>query len=152
VLGYSDGTTSELHAVCRARLARAAEEAGPDDVVLFSGCARYAGAEAEADLMAAGFAGTVRARLLDRGARTTLGNAIAVARAARLTGAEEVVVVTTDWHARRAQVLVRAALVGSGTRLRVAAVHTPYAPARKLREAAAWLLVPVFALVAARTR
>jgi DUF218 domain len=152
VLGYSDGTTSELHAVCRARLARAAEEVGPDDVVLFTGWARGPGAEAEADLMAAGFAGQVGARLIDRGARTTLGNAIAVARAARLTGAREVVVVTSDWHARRAEVLVRAALVGRSTRLRVAAVHGPYAPTRRLREAAAWLLVPVFALVAARTR
>jgi uncharacterized SAM-binding protein YcdF (DUF218 family) len=102
--------------------------------------------------MAAAFAGKARTRLVDRGARTTLGNAIAVARAARLTSAEEVVVVTTGWHARRARALVRAALVGQGTRLRIAAVHAPHAPARRLREAAAWLLVPVFALVAARTR
>ena len=152
MLGYSDGTTSELHAVCRARLARAAEEAGPDDVVLFTGWARGPGAATEADLMAAGFAGGAKTRLVDRGARTTLGNAIAVARAARLTGAEEVVVVTTDWHARRAEVLVRAALVGSGTRVRVSAVHARQAPAPRLREAVAWLLVPVFALVAARTR
>jgi uncharacterized SAM-binding protein YcdF (DUF218 family) len=152
VLGYSDGTTSELHAVCRARLARAADEAGPDDVVLFTGWARRPGARTEADLMAAAFAGEARARLIDRGARTTLGNAIAVARAARLTGAEDVVIVTTGWHARRAGTLVRAALAGRGTRLRVAAVDSPDAPARRLREAAAWLLVPVFALVAARTR
>jgi uncharacterized SAM-binding protein YcdF (DUF218 family) len=152
VLGYSDGTTSELHAVCRARLARAAEEVRSGDVVLFTGWARRPGATTEADLMAAAFAGEARTRLVDRGARTTLGNAIAVARAARLTGAEEVVVVTTGWHARRAGALVRAALVGQGTRLRIAAVYAPHAPARRLREAAAWLLVPVFALVAARTR
>jgi uncharacterized SAM-binding protein YcdF (DUF218 family) len=152
VLGYSDGTTQELHAVCRARLARAADEAGPEDVVLFTGWARRPGTRTEADLMAAGFVGEARARLVDRGARTTLGNAIAVARAARLTGAEEVVVITTDWHARRAGALVRAALAGRGTRLRVAAVDAPDAPARRLREAAAWLLVPLFALVAARTR
>jgi uncharacterized SAM-binding protein YcdF (DUF218 family) len=152
VLGYSDGTTSELHAVCRARLSRAADEAGPDDVVLFTGWARRPGATTEADLMAAGFAGETRARLVDRGARTTLGNAIAVARAARLTGAEEVVVVTTGWHARRAGALVRAALAGHGASVRLAAVDTPHLPSRRLREAAAWLLVPVFALVAARTR
>jgi uncharacterized SAM-binding protein YcdF (DUF218 family) len=152
VLGYSDRTTSELHAVCRARLARAADEAGPDDVVLFTGWARRPGATTEADLMAAGFAGEARARLVDRGARTTLGNAIAVARAARLTGAEEVVVVTTAWHARRAGALVRAALTGHRAKLRLAAVDAPHLPARRLREAAAWLLVPVFALVAARTR
>jgi uncharacterized SAM-binding protein YcdF (DUF218 family) len=152
VLGYSDRTTSELHAVCSARLARAAEETGPDDVILFSGWARGRGRTPEAELMAAGFAGTARTRLVDRGARTTLGNAIAVARAARHTEAEEVVVVTSRWHARRAGALVRAALIRHETSVRVATVDAPLAPVRGLREAAAWLLVPVFAVVAARTR
>ena len=58
--------------------------------------------------------------LVDRGARTTLGNAIAVGRGARRLDASEVVVVTSGWHARRAGVLVRAALLGSGAKLRVA--------------------------------
>lgn len=151
MLGYSDGTTPELHAVCRARLASAAEEAGPDDIVLFSGWARRSVTTSEADLMAAAFAGRARTRLVDRGARTTLGNALSVARAARLTGAEEVVVVTSRWHAPRAGTLVRAALGGTGARLRVVPVDAG-PPARGLREAAAWLLVPLFALVAARTR
>jgi DUF218 domain len=152
VLGYSDGSTSELHGVCRARLARAGEEAGLDDVVLFTGWARCPGVETEADLMAAGFAGTARARLVDRGARTTLGNAIAVARAARRVGATEVVVVTSSWHARRAAVLVRASLAGSGATLRVAAAEEPAPPSTRLREAASWLVVPLLAVVASRTR
>ena len=49
--------------------------------------------------------------LLDDGdARTTLGNARAVAAAAKSLGASEVVVVTSSWHQRRARLLVRAAL------------------------------------------
>ena len=64
--------------------------------------------------MAACWSAPARAQLVDREARTTLGNAVAVARAARQLGADEVVVVTSRWHARRAAVLVRAALTGSG--------------------------------------
>jgi uncharacterized SAM-binding protein YcdF (DUF218 family) len=151
VLGYSDGSTSELHAVCDARLARAADETRPDDVVLFSGWARGSRAPSEADLMAASWTGIGRVRLVDRGARTTLGNAVAVARAARRVGADEVVLVTSTWHARRAAVLARAALLGTGARLRVAAADGPPSP-RLVREAAAWLVVPILAVVAARTR
>ena len=40
VLGYSDGARSELHPVCAARLARAAEVTTSDDVVVLSGWAR----------------------------------------------------------------------------------------------------------------
>ena len=46
----------------------------------------------------------------DGDARTTVGNARAVAAAARHIGADEVVIVTSSWHARRARLLVRAAL------------------------------------------
>jgi uncharacterized SAM-binding protein YcdF (DUF218 family) len=152
VLGYSDATTSELHAVCSARLARAAQEAGPDDVVLFSGWARGPRATSEADLMASSWTGTGRVRLLDRGARTTLGNAIAIARAVRHVHADEVVLVTSRWHAGRAAVLARAALVGTGAKLRVAATAEPGPHRSSVREAAAWLVVPVLAVVAARTR
>ena len=59
---------------------------------------------------------------------------------------------TSWWHAKRAGVLVRAALVGSGARMRVVAADEPLTPSRGLREAAAWLAVPVLAAVAARTR
>ena len=152
VLGYSDGTTDQLHSVCRARLERAAAETKPDDVVLFSGWRRGTALAPEADLMAAFWSTPTRARLVDRQARTTLGNAVAVARAARQLGADEVVVVTSRWHAKRAAILVRAALMGSGTMLRVVAADAPLPPARRLREAAAWIVLPVFAVVAVRTR
>ena len=46
----------------------------------------------------------------DGDARTTVGNARAVAAVARHIGADEVVIVTSSWHARRARLLVRAAL------------------------------------------
>jgi uncharacterized SAM-binding protein YcdF (DUF218 family) len=152
ILGYSDATTDGLHEIAATRVRRAADEARPDDIVLFSGWARGARWQAEADLMAARWTAPARARLVDRGARTTLGNAIAVARAARWVGAEEVVLVTSRWHARRASALVRASLNGSGARLRVVATDEPTVPRRGLRELAAWMIVPVLALVAARSR
>ena len=152
VLGYSDGSTTELHPVCDARLERAAAVTRADDVVLFSGWRRGHAVATEADLMASRWTTTARACLVDREARTTLGNAVAVARAARRLGVDEVVIVTSRWHARRAGVLVRAALAGSAARIRVVAAAEPTSPGHRLREAAAWLAVPVLAAVAARTR
>lgn len=154
VLGYSDSTTADLHPIGAARLARAAAEAGPDDVVLFSGWARRSGSAPEADLMARVWSTPARAHLVDRRARTTLGNAIGVARAARRLDADEVVLVTSRWHARRAAALVRAAIRGSGSgaTLRVAATDERVTPRRKVREVASWTVVPVLALVAARSR
>jgi uncharacterized SAM-binding protein YcdF (DUF218 family) len=152
VLGYSDSTTTDLHAVCAARLERAAAQACTDDVVLFSGWARRSAAAPEADVMARMWTMPARARFVDRRARTTLGNALGVARAARIVGADEVVLVTSRWHARRAGVLARAALARSGARLRVVATDEPLTPRRGLREAASWTLVPFLALMATRSR
>ena len=152
VLGYSDSMTAGLHEVCAARLACAAAEVQPDDVVLFSGWARSPSPTQEADLMARNWTTPARSRLVDRGARTTLGNALAVARAARATDADEVLLVTSRWHVRRASALVRAALLGSGVRLRLATTEEPVTAAPGLREAASWITVPVLALVAARSR
>ena len=152
VLGYSDGSTAALHPVCAARLARAAGEAAPGDVVLFSGWARSGAPSAEADLMVESWSGSTQTTLIDRSARTTLGNALAVARAARRLEVDEVVLVTSRWHARRAATLVGSALVGSRARLRVAPTDEPVSARRGLREAGAWLFVPFLALVAVRSR
>jgi uncharacterized SAM-binding protein YcdF (DUF218 family) len=153
VLGYSEGgAATELHPICTERVGRAEQEAAADDVVLFSGWARRGRRSSEADLMVASWSGATRRCLVDRGARTTLGNAIAVGRAARRTEATEVLLVTSGWHARRATVLVRAALLGSGATLRVAATDETAAPARGIRELLAWTVVPLLVLVAARTR
>ncbi len=151
VFGYSDGTTAGLHPIAAARLARAAAEARSDDVVLFSGWARGSAAT-EAELMANAWATPTRRRLVDRGARTTLGNAIGVARAARRVGADEVVLVTSRWHARRAATLVRAALTGTTTTVRVVSADTSLTTGQGLREIASWTIVPVLAAVAARSR
>ena len=89
VLGYSDvGGGDALHPVCAARVTRAEEEAGSEDVILFSGWARRGRATSEAELMAAAWSSTTRRHLVDRGARTTLGNAIAVGRVSRAAVAE----------------------------------------------------------------
>lgn len=154
ILGYSDSTTADLHPVAATRLARAVAEAGRDDIVLFSGCARRPASTSEADLMARTWTTPARARLVDRRARTTLGNAIGIARAARKLDADEVVLVTSRWHARRAAVLARAALRGSGSgaKLRVVASDERVTPRRGVREAVSWTVVPVLALVAARSR
>lgn len=152
VLGYSDSTTTDLHPVCAARVARALTEARTDDVVLFSGWGRRSASAAEADLMARAWNTPARARLVDRRARTTFGNAIGIARAAQLVGADEVVLVTSRWHARRAAVLVRAALTGSGATLRVVTTDEHATPRHGLREAASWTIVPILALVATRSR
>ena len=151
VLGFSDGRTTGLHPVCSARLARAERDVRADDVVLFTGWARGRSRESEGDLMARSWSAPARARVVDRGARTTLGNAVAVARVARRLGADEVVLVTSSWHARRASTLLRAAL-GTGTSIRVATCADPAAPAHGLLELASWAVVPLLALVAAWTR
>jgi uncharacterized SAM-binding protein YcdF (DUF218 family) len=75
-----------------------------------------------------------------------------VGRVARRIDATHVVLVTSGWHSRRAGVLVRAALVGSGAKLRVASTDETATPARGVRELAAWTVVPLLALIAARTR
>lgn len=152
VLGYSDGSAAQLHPVCAARLARARAEARPDDVVLFSGWARRGLPAAEADLMASSWTAPARGKLVDRRARTTLGNAIGVGRAARRLRVDEVVLVTSRWHARRAAFLVRASLRGSSATVRVVSAGEPSVEPSRVREIAAWVLVPILAVVAARTR
>jgi hypothetical protein len=97
VLGYSGRPRDRLHAVCEARLRHAETVEG--DAVLLSG---------EADLMRGLW--TRGDALLDPAARNTRENALGVAAAARRLGADEVVVVTSKWHAFRARTLVRAAL------------------------------------------
>ena len=78
----------------------------------------------------------------DGDARTTAGNARAVAAAARHIGADEVVIVTSSWHASRARLLVRAAL-DPDVRLfgRDAGSDAPAAPDRPRARVAAASLV-----------
>lgn len=152
VLGYSGGRGDGLHPVCAARLARAADVATDDDVVLFSGWARDGSAPAEAELMARSWRGAGRTVLLDRGARTTAGNVIGIARTVRSLELDEVVLVTSSWHGRRAGALARSALVGTGARLALVTTDELPQPGVRARELACWSLVPVLKMVAARAR
>ena len=97
VLGYSGRRSRELHAVCEVRVRHA--ETLDADAVLLSG---------EAELMQGVWRGGEV--VLDTRARNTRENARGVAEAARRLEADEVVIVTSAWHALRARILVRAAI------------------------------------------
>jgi hypothetical protein len=152
VLGFSDASVPGLHPICAARLERAAAVTAPEDVVLLSGWSRSGASTSEAELMSRAWTGRASRVLLDRSARSTTGNAVGIARAARAVGADEVVVVTSGWHGRRARALARAALVGTDARVRLVTTDDPPRRSALLRELACWSVVPVLALVAARAR
>ena len=124
VLGYSARRGEGIHPVCAARLAAAEATAGGADAVLFSGWSRRSGRVSEAALMQAAWRGPDVPLLDDGDARTTLGNARAVAAAAKAIGATEVVVATSSWHRLRARLLVRAAL-GPDVRLELVSPDLP---------------------------
>jgi uncharacterized SAM-binding protein YcdF (DUF218 family) len=105
VLGYSARRKPGLHTVCARRLAHAESLADEGSVVVLSG---------EADEMRAAWNGPAIELVDEPLARNTAGNAAGIAAIARELGASEVVVVTSRWHARRAVLLVRAALRGTG--------------------------------------
>jgi uncharacterized SAM-binding protein YcdF (DUF218 family) len=134
VLGYSGRRKEELHAVCEARVRHA--ESLEADAVLLSG---------EAELMHGAWRG--RRVELDPRARNTRENARGVADAARRLGADEVVVVTSGWHAFRARTLVRAALHDRGVEVTSSSPPGPR-PARLLAREVACLAVLPLQLVA----
>lgn len=86
--------------------------------------------------------------VVDRDARSTFENVVAAARLARAVGAERVLLVTSSWHGRRAGLLLRAALGGSGAAVRVATTTERPSVRNRLRELASWLLVPPAAAAA----
>ena len=150
VLGYSTWRGDGLHPICAARLEAAERPAEGAGAVLLSGWSRRRHRPSEAELMRAAWRGPAVRLLADGDARTTAGNARAVAAAARELGADEVVLVTSSWHARRARLLVEAAL-GAGIRLAVvtpARTRPPHLIGREL----AWLPVSVASRTRARRR
>ena len=142
VLGYSDGGRGELHPVGAARLARAAEIATEDDVVVLSGWARVRGTSSEAELMAAAWQGVARELVVDPDARTTVGNATNALNDIRRVGAREVVVVTSRWHAPRAKAAFRLLLRGSGVRVKASYPLEERNLRAVLRELPLWVLLP----------
>jgi uncharacterized SAM-binding protein YcdF (DUF218 family) len=146
VFGCSSWRGSELHPACALRLAHAAAEATPSDAVLFSG------RSVETELMERAWRGVSERVLLDPHARSTYDNAVGLARSARELGVREIVLVTSGWHGRRAQTLVRAALRDFEGRLHVATTDEQGSRARRCRELICWTLVPAQAALAARRR
>jgi len=126
VLGYSPKRSDRLDPICAARVERAGRLAREGDLVVLSGWSRHAAVQSEAELMAESWAGIPLELVLETDARHTAGNAVAVAEAARSSGAREVVLVTSWWHRPRATALVRTALRGS--RVRLTAVAAPSRP------------------------
>ena len=92
--------------------------------------------------MEAAWDGTAREVIVDPDARTTVGNARNALDDIRRVGAQEVVVVTSRWHAARAKTAFRLLLRGSGVRVRAAWPAEPFAPRPALRELPLWLLLP----------
>jgi uncharacterized SAM-binding protein YcdF (DUF218 family) len=150
VLGFSDGRSAGLHPVCAERLRRAAEIATDEDAVLLSGWARVPGSAPEAALMRDAWAGRAGQVLLDPDARTTVENAWNARDDVLRSGAREVVVVTSRWHAARARAAFRAILRPEGVRVTVAWPETGSART-SLRELPLWLLLP-FQVAHARRR
>jgi hypothetical protein len=110
VLGYSGRRSDGLHAVCSERLRHAEQLVADGDAVLLSGWARRRNGAGEAELMRGAWNGAEAPLVIDSAARNTRQNAAGVAETARRLAADEVVVVTSRWHAFRARALVRAAL------------------------------------------
>lgn len=151
VLGYSNGGAS-LHPTCVARLRRAETEVRKGDIVLLSGWARRRNGRSEAALMSEAWNGSPVELVVAGDARTTFGNARAAVDAATRLGAEEIVLVTSGWHARRAAALFRAALGRTEIRLALAPADDAGSGRARLRELACWLLVPGQARLLERRR
>lgn len=146
VLGYSDARGGGLHPVCAARLRRAEGVARPGDRVLLSGWARRRRPTSEAELMRAAWSGPAVSLLADGRARSTLGNVLGGAAEARASGADEVVLVTSSWHARRAELLLRSALRSDSVTVSLAVSDDRGTVRARARELLCWLLVPFLAV------
>jgi uncharacterized SAM-binding protein YcdF (DUF218 family) len=134
VLGFSTWHSGGLHPICAARLETAERAADGADAVLLSGWSRRRRRPSEAELMQRAWRGPDLPLVVDGDARTTLGNARAVAAVATELGATEVLLVTSSWHVRRARLLVRAAL-GPDVKLEVvtpARSRPPYLVGREV--------------------
>ncbi len=149
VLGYSVRARAGLHPVCAARVATASALARADDVVVLTGWARTPGHSSEAELMRRAWSGPPARLVLDDGATHTAQNAIHATRVVRETGADEVLVVTSRWHAARAGVAFRALLHDTPARVAVVTADDRLSLRGLAREVAVW---PLFSLQLARAR
>jgi uncharacterized SAM-binding protein YcdF (DUF218 family) len=137
-----------LHEICARRLRRAERAARAEDVVLLTGWARGRSSRSEAEQMAQSWSAPCRRIVVDSDSHSTLANVLAAARLARRLKVDDVLLVTSSWHARRAGTLLRTALSGSGSRVEVVTSDERPSSGTRMRELACWLFVP-FASVAA---
>ena len=142
VLGYSPRRGDGIHPVCAARLAAAEAIAREEDVVLLSGWSRRTTREAEAELMARAWRGPAVRIVRDADARHTAENAVAVRRVAGAVGATEIVVVTSWWHRRRAEALVRRAVGRDGPAVSGHGAASPRSALLLVREVACTAALP----------
>jgi hypothetical protein len=146
VLGYSTRRGDALHPICAERLAAAEGVAENTDAVLLSGWSRRRHRPSEAELMHGAWRGPAVHLVADGDSRTTVGNVRALARTARELGVDEVVLVTSSWHARRARLLARAAL-GPDVTVTLATTQSGRPAGLVAREVAC--LLPAYATVSA---
>jgi DUF218 domain len=142
VLGYSGRRGNGLDPLCEARLRHAERLAGEADAVVFSGWSRRSDGDGEAELMRRSWSGPEVPLLCETNARNTAENAAGIAAIARRLHADEVVVVTSRWHAPRAGLLVRAALRGTSIVVRSASPRDRVRPRLLAREMACALALP----------
>jgi uncharacterized SAM-binding protein YcdF (DUF218 family) len=145
VLGYSRRRADRLHPIGAARLERAAQEADGAHAVVLSGWARRRGGRSEAELMLEAWSRSPGGHLVvsDSLARTTAENAVHVAALARRLEAEEVVVVTSRWHAARTRAFFRRLLRGSDVQVRIVYPDERRSMLFAARELVRWPLVPL---------
>jgi uncharacterized SAM-binding protein YcdF (DUF218 family) len=79
----------------------------------------------------------------DPDASSTAANAANVAAVAEALGADELLVVTSSWHRRRARLLLRAALRERDVKLSVEGAPGGWHPLVLAREAACYVLLPL---------
>jgi uncharacterized SAM-binding protein YcdF (DUF218 family) len=144
VLGYSPRRPEGLHPICAARVRHAASVAGPDDVVVLSGTAD------EVERMEAAWEPLGGRTLELDGATRTAESAVAARRLAAVSGADEVLLVTSWWHRPRAELMLRTALRGTGVRVSGSGAPSPWSPLHLAREAACVVLVPLHLALARR--
>ena len=135
VFGYSHRRTGGLHAICADRLAYAQGIAEGAHAVVFSGWS-------EAEPMREAWTGPDVLLVCDSEARHTAENAANVAAVARELGAQELVVVTSPWHERRARILIGAALRGSNIRFSIETAEGPRPSWLLAREVVCLALLP----------
>ena len=142
VFGYSARGVDGLHPLCLFRLRHAEKLAVGAEAVVLSGWSRHGTGFGEAELMRDAWQGPEVRLVCDPTARNTMQNAVGVAALARELGAEEIVVVTSQWHARRATALVRAALGDAGVSVRASSPRGPVHPGLVARELACLATLP----------